>query len=67
MFRYSGGVDHYRVKKDGRGMSVDEELFFSNLIELVEVRLYTTSGKWYFPFLNPYSPFSFPTFILTPL
>lgn len=33
---YNGGVDHYRVKKDGRGMSVDDMTFFSNLIELIE-------------------------------
>ena len=37
LFRYNGGVDHYRVKKDGRGMSVDDMTFFSNLIELIEV------------------------------
>ena len=35
--RFNGGVDHYRVKKDGRGMSVDDETFFSNLIELIDV------------------------------
>ena len=36
-FSFNGGVDHYRVKKDGRGMSVDDMTFFSNLIELIDV------------------------------
>ena len=43
MYSFNGGVDHYRVKKDGRGMSVDDMTFFSNLIELIEVSLMSVS------------------------
>lgn len=33
---YSSSVEHYRVKKNDSGMSVDEEIFFNNLIELID-------------------------------